>query len=95
MASPVNVIDASTAGGVIYASVQGFVRAASLLVSVNGSLISPHGDSPHNAARTANGATWFRINSIPVNRNGDMATCGHLTANGLSFFRLSSSGLAD
>lgn len=86
---PVNRVNLSTAGGLITGSPQTGFIVDGYAVAVDGSSIASHGDSPHNAAVTANGQPRFRIDGIPVNRDGDIATCGHSTSSGVSRFTLS------
>jgi len=76
--------DANVAGGVITSVVQPYTYINGILVSVDGSPVSPHKpfSVPHIAPTTANGSANLFIQGIPVNREGDADTCGHARADG-------------
>ncbi len=42
-----------------------------------GDPVTPHDDSPHDAATMAIAAPWYRVSGIGVCRQTDLATCGH------------------
>ena len=71
-----------TAGGAIISS-QSTVKANSKNIIVHGDSVTPHGDSPHNAATMIAGSNNVFIGGIAVVNAGDSATCGH-TSNGSS-----------
>lgn len=59
-----------------------FVDGAPIVVV--GTLIAPHGPTPHDAAAMAVGSATVFAGGLPVCRAGDLATCGdtgHGTSN--------------
>ncbi len=76
--------DSNDAGGVITGSLQSSVFANGILVSVDGSPVSPHLPfvPPHVGTITASGSGTVSIEGIPVNRLGDADSCGHSRAAG-------------
>ena len=76
--------DPNSAGGIITSIPQSTVYANGRLVAVNGSIGSGHGRAPHceGCWATANGGPTVFVQSIPVNKSGDMDTCGHTRVNG-------------
>lgn len=67
--------DPDSGGGVVETPAQSFVKANGILVSVNGSPVSPHED--HTGVTTATGSSFVKINGVPVNIVGNPDTCGH------------------
>ncbi|MCF3935010.1 hypothetical protein L1787_16520 [Acuticoccus sp. M5D2P5] len=82
--------DANDGGGIVTTTPQSKVRDQGRLLSVDGALGSGHPPCPlvpiHCAGNwvTANGASWFRIQGIPVNHDGNADTCGHVRVAGSS-----------
>lgn len=76
--------DANDAGGVISATLQSTVYANNILVSVDGSPVTPHPPFtiPHITTVTANGSPTVFAENIRVNRMGDADSCGHDRAAG-------------
>lgn len=79
---------------------QTFSRANGRLISVIGTEVAQHppASPPHKAPSqggsclTLTGASFARINGIPICRDDDLATCGHPNANGEAFARIGSGG---
>lgn len=71
--------DANSAGGVITASAQGSVYVNGILVSVDGSGVSPHVPfiAPHIGTVTSSGSSTVKAEGIAINRDGDADSCGH------------------
>lgn len=78
------------AGGAQIAGLQDFVTIDGQLIVVLGDPVTPHPPfPPHSAAPVmAEGTGWFRINGIPVCREGHLANCGHPTT-GRGWIRIS------
>lgn len=76
--------DANYAGGVVSSSLQSTVYANNILISVDGSPVTPHPPfiSPHTGTVTANGSTTVFAENININRKGDADSCGHPRAEG-------------
>lgn len=76
--------DPNNGGGRITTIPQGSVFANNLLISVNGSIGTGHGNSPHNSGgwKTSNGSPDVFAENISINRKGDSDTCGHSRATG-------------
>jgi len=76
--------DPNTGGGKIQTIPQSSVYANNLLVSVDGSKGTGHGDGIHaeKAWETANGNPTVFIENIPMNNKGDADTCGHSREDG-------------
>jgi uncharacterized Zn-binding protein involved in type VI secretion len=76
--------DLNDAGGSILSIPQSTVFANGILISVDGSLVSPHRPflEPHITAKTSSGSSTVSIGGIPVNRQGDADTCGHTRVGG-------------
>lgn len=76
--------DSNDGGGIISSSLQSTVFANNLLVSVDGSPVTPHipFEPPHVGTITANGSSTVFINGIRVNRLGDADSCGHTRIDG-------------
>jgi uncharacterized Zn-binding protein involved in type VI secretion len=72
--------DVNTGGGQIVKVPQPDVFANNLLVSINGSPVSPH--TKHIGVVTASGSPDVFVHNIPVNRIGDPDTCRHTRATG-------------
>lgn len=75
-----DINDATPAPGAITKVVQSTVFVNGLLLSVNGSEVSPHsGGEPHEdpPPKTANGSSNVFAGNKPANRVGDADTCGH------------------
>jgi hypothetical protein len=98
---PISTISLATVLGGLHLPVnapQSFARVNGRLVSVVGTEVSTHAPAnpPHRAPSeggtclTLTGATFARINSIPICRDDDTASCGHVNANGETFARISS-----
>ncbi len=64
-----------SAGGLLFSLKQDFVRLDGVLVTVVGDGVADH--PPHLPNVMAEGCSWFRINGIPVCREGHRAACGH------------------
>lgn len=73
--------DINTGGGAVISIPQGSVFANNFLVSVRGSLVTPHPPCPkvsiHCAAITLCSSSSVFAEGIPVNRKGDCDSCGH------------------
>lgn len=77
-----------------------FARVNSRVISVIGTEVDAHMplSPPHKppsqggSCLTATGAAFARINSIPMCRNDDLATCGHINEDGEAFARISGAG---
>jgi len=84
-----DVNDAVPAGA-ITSSLQSVVRVDGIAISVDGSPVSPHHNSPtrHNSETTANGVSNVLINGVPVNITGNADTCGHLRVGGNSMIQI-------
>lgn len=84
------VSDPNTAGGIVSSVLQDFVSCEGQLVAVDGSPVTPHFPffPPHVGTITASGASWFTINGIPVNAEGDADSCGHARDAGSTIFNL-------
>jgi uncharacterized Zn-binding protein involved in type VI secretion len=69
-------------------TLQSFFKVEKLLAVVLGDLVQDHGQDKHGAQpKMAEGLSWFRINGIPVCRQGHHADCGHETT-GRNWFHL-------
>jgi len=81
MSHGIAVKDEDVAGGIQIAGNQNFVKIDGKLVVVKGDPVTPHPSFlPHSGAPyMAEGTSWFRINGIPVCREGHKANCGHPT----------------
>lgn len=77
--------DIDSAGGELFSLRQDFVRLDGVLVTVVGDGVAEH--PPHPANAMAEGCSWFRINGIPVCREGHRAQCGH-PATGAAWARI-------
>lgn len=85
---PIATSGFSTAGGgLILTPPQSFVRVGGNLVSVDGTPIASHGDDEHSNAVTTGQSSLLHINGLPVDRQGDAASCADLIANGVSWFQ--------
>ena len=85
---PVAVSGVSSAGGgLIQPSLQSFVRVGGNLISVRDTPIASHGSGGHSNAKTTGQSSVFHINGVPIDREGDAASCGDLIENGVSWFR--------
>ena len=71
-----------TAGGASISS-QSTVKANSKKIIVHGDSVTPHGDSPHDAATMIAGSDNVFIGGTAVVNAGDRATCSH-TSDGSS-----------
>jgi len=73
--------DSNSAGGSVTGTTQGTVYANNLLVSTDGSSVSPDAacsnGNIHCSPNTANGGPTVFAENIPVNSAGDPDTCGH------------------
>ena len=81
----VSVSGVSRAGGVHLTPAQDFVFIEDRLVTLVGTRVADHGDSPHNNARTANATSHVTIEGVRISRDGEPATCGHPNTNGSNF----------
>lgn len=84
MPAVVRIGDADTGDGNVLGTPQSTVFANNILVAVDGSQVSGHGEGEHADPRTANGSPNVFINFIPVNRVGDADTCGDTRVDGSS-----------
>lgn len=82
------VTDPNTGGGVVVSTSQTFCKANGQYIATNGDSVSSHGVSPHDSPVTANGLSWFKINGIPVNVNGNADSCGHTRNSSQSWFNI-------
>jgi len=76
--------DSNDAGGLVSASLQSSVYVNNILVSVDGSPVTPHLPfvPPHVGTITANGSPTVFAENIPINRLGDADSCGHIRIDG-------------
>lgn len=82
--------DTNSGGGIITKIPQDFVFDEDLLISVNGSIGTGHGDPDdhiHDAGvwQTSNGSDFVFIEDIPVNFEGNTDTCGDVRLNGSDY----------
>ena len=91
MSNNVQVIgDPDCGGGDVETPGQSFFFANNLLISINGTAVTPHPPN-HNNARTANGSTFFSITGEPINFLNNADTCGHIRAGSqVSWFTIQS-----
>lgn len=82
------VTDPNTGGGVVLSTSQTFCKVNGQFVATNGDPVSNHGLPPHDAALTANGVEFFKINNIPVNTNISLNTCGHIRNSSQNWFKV-------
>ena len=57
------------------------VTANGIPLAQLGSIVSPHGKSPHSGNVITNGSNTVTAEGIPVARLGDIASCGHAISN--------------
>ena len=67
-----------TAGGII-GPTQAWVRIDGLPWATVGSAVASHGSDAHAAATMIEGATFLKIDGIPVCHQGNAASCGHVS----------------
>lgn len=79
-------VGVDTASGVITGGGQSFVFANGALIVVVGDAVVPHGSGLHGGPTMGNGSSSVFINSIPVCRAGDAATCGHVATGSSNVF---------
>jgi uncharacterized Zn-binding protein involved in type VI secretion len=70
-----------SAGGLVQATAQAFVRLDGALAAVVGATVQGHGLGAHLAATLPTGSTFVRIDGQAVVAAGMAASCGH-TATG-------------
>ena len=84
--------DPDTGGGVVTSTKQTFFVVGNEYVATDGDPVSSHPPCPdpeiHCAPNAANGVTWFVIQGVPVNVNGDADTCGHVRNTSLDWFNV-------
>jgi len=64
------------AGGAVTGNITGVTINGKTVVGA-GSVVAPHGNSPHNAATMTASSTGITIGGIIPCVTGDAATCGH------------------
>jgi len=57
------------------------VTANGIPIAQLGSVVAPHGESPHSGNVITNGSDSVTAEGIPVARLGDIASCGHAISN--------------
>ena len=85
----VSLVGVHKAGHTIVGEIQSFVFTDGSPISVVGDLVAQHPPCPqeqaHCSATMQSGSTLTFIDSVPIERAGDPATCGHV-ADGLDWF---------
>lgn len=84
---PIGVLG-DLAGGPVVAT-QALFRVNNLPVVRLGDPVTPHGDSPHDAAVMATASPLFRVNSLPCCKQTDLASCGDVLISSQPAFRIS------
>ncbi|WP_080619432.1 PAAR domain-containing protein [Brucella intermedia] len=80
-------VGVDSAGGVQLGMQAAKFKVRGAPVVVVGDRVAGHGEQPHASPRMAQGTSKFRVNGIPVCRQGHAASCGHTTS-GRPFFRI-------
>jgi uncharacterized Zn-binding protein involved in type VI secretion len=81
-------VSVDSAGGVQLGAQAAKFKIRGNAVVVVGDKVAAHGVPPHSPQPVmAQGTSTFRVNGIPVCREGHTADCGHPTT-GRSFFRI-------
>lgn len=82
-------VSVDTAGGVQLGMQAEKFKVRGNPVAVKGDAVAPHPPAPPHTSNPvmAEGTSKFRVNGIPVCREGHLATCGHPTT-GRPFFRI-------
>ncbi|MCW8918903.1 MAG: hypothetical protein OQL08_08830 [Gammaproteobacteria bacterium] len=79
---------ADSAGGLLLAGGQDFVRVDGLDVVLQGDPVQGHGEGEHAGPVMAEGSSFVRISGVAVCRAGHLASCGHAST-GSDYVRLS------
>lgn len=82
-----------SAGGTQISQANPFYTINDENVVVIGDVVAGHDVAPHDNPVMAEGEPWYRVNTIPVSREGHLATCGHPTT-GQSWYQLLSGAWA-
>ena len=85
----ISTLSGARARGAVTSSPQSWVTVDGNAVVVRGSRVARHPPCPqviiHCNASTSGGSSLVSIDGIPVNRDGDTASCGHSLTGGRSW----------